>query len=131
MPRAPSWSSIPSRYRWNSSRRHYVDRIPKNDAIQNNAQSAELVLHPFPVSLEQLAPAAVEYFLGECVPSLLEVAHSFDAAPVGFAVDDRQDVEGFEDAAVGGDCLAQSGGVPAPLQSPDHIVRADLAGVDR
>jgi hypothetical protein len=36
----------------------------------------------------------------------------------------------FEDAAVGGDCLGQGGGVPVALQGPDQIGRADLAGVD-
>ena len=73
----------------------------------------------------------MEYLLGERVPSFLEVAHSFDAAPVRRAVDDRQDVEGLEDAAVDGDRLGQGGGVPVALQGPDQIRRADLAGVDR
>lgn len=67
------------------------------------------------VSLEQFASATVEYLLGERVPSLLEVAHSLDAAPVGLTVDDRQDVEGLEDAAVGGDSPRP---VPRPADSP-------------
>jgi hypothetical protein len=58
----------------------------------------------------------VEYFPSQGVSSFLEVAHSFDAAPVGFAVDDRQDVQGLEDASVGGDRLAQRGGAPIALQ---------------
>ena len=57
------------------------------------------VFHSFAVSLEEFAAAAVEDLLGERVPSFLEVAHSFDAAPVGFAVDDLQEMEGFADAA--------------------------------
>jgi hypothetical protein len=95
-----------------------IDGVPENDAVQNDTQRAKRV-HSFPVSLEQFAAASVEYLLGERVPSFLEVAHSFDAAPVGRAVDDRQDVEGFEDAAVGGDCLGQGGGMPVALQGPD------------
>jgi len=88
-----------------------IDGVPENDAVQNDTQRAELVFHSFPVPLEQFAAAPVEYLLGERVPSLLQVAHSFDAAPVRFAVDDRQDMEGFEDAAVSGDRLGQGGGV--------------------
>ena len=95
-----------------------VDRVPENNAVQDDAQGAELVFHPFPVSLEQFASATVEYLLGERVPSLLEVAHSLDAAPVGLTVDDRQDVEGLEDAAVGGDRLAQGGGGAHRVAAP-------------
>jgi hypothetical protein len=51
-----------------------IDRIPENDAVQNDAQRAELVFHSFPVPLEQFAAASVEYLLGERVPSFLEVA---------------------------------------------------------
>jgi hypothetical protein len=40
-------------------------------------------------------------------------------------------VQGFEDAAVGGDGLAERGGVTVALQHGDHVVGADLAGVDR
>ena len=82
-----------------------IDGVPENDAVQNDTQRAKLILHSFPIPLEQFAAAAVEYLLGERVPSFLEVAHSLDAAPVGRAVDDLEDVEGFEDAAVGGDRL--------------------------
>lgn len=73
-----------------------IDGVPQNDAVQGDTQRAKLVFHSFPVSLEQFAAASVEHLLAERVPSFLQVAHSLDAAPAGWAVDDLQDVEGLK-----------------------------------
>ena len=52
----------------------HVDGVPQHDAVEHQAERAELVLHPLAVALVQLALGAVEHLAGERVAALLEVA---------------------------------------------------------
>lgn len=73
----------------------------------------------------------MEDLAGQGVPSFLQVAHGLDVAAVGLLGGQGADVHRLGDAAVGGDRLAERGGVAVALQHPDDVVGADLAGVDR
>ena len=50
----------------------HVDRVPKDYRVQHQAQGAELVLLALPVSLAELAPAAVEDLAAELVVPLAD-----------------------------------------------------------
>jgi hypothetical protein len=69
---------------------------------------------------------------GQGVAAFLQVADALDVAAVGLVhVDVVQDVQRLEDPAVGGDRLAEGGGVAVALQHRHHLVGPDGAGVDR
>jgi hypothetical protein len=89
------------------------------------------VFHALVVALVQLALLAVEDLGRQGVPAFLQVAHGLDVAPVGLLGGQGADMQCLGDAAVGGDRLPERGGVPVALQHADHVVGADLAGVDR
>jgi hypothetical protein len=55
--------------------------------MSDQAERAELVLHPFAVAVAQLALVAVEHRAGEVVAAFLEVAHALDLAAIGLVVD--------------------------------------------
>ncbi len=63
-----------------------VVRVPQHDAVDDEPERSELILHAFVVALEQFALATVQDALGEGVAAFLEVADSFDVASVGVAV---------------------------------------------
>ena len=74
---------------------------------------------------------AVERLAGQRVAAFLEVAHALDVAPVGLLGGQRADVQRLGDPPVHRDGLPERGRVPVALQHADHVVGADLAGVDR
>src|SRR6266568_2846353 len=108
----------------------HVEGVPQPDAVQDQAQGAELFLHADVVALVDLALVAVENGPAKVVAALGQVGLALDVAPVGLIVDVGQDVQALEDPPVAGDRLAERGGVPVALQHPDHVVGADGAGVD-
>ena len=89
-----------------------VGGVPEGDAVEDEAEGAELVFHSFSVGLPELAFAAVEDVAGEVVAAFLEVAHLFDLPPVGLAFDESEDVQGFEDSPVTGDGFTEPCGFP-------------------
>jgi hypothetical protein len=107
-----------------------VGRVPQRDAVQEQAERAELIFHPLVVLLPQLARLAVEDVPPQVVPGFLQVAHGLDVAAVVGVVDEGQHVPGLEDPAVGGDRVAQRGGVAVAGDRPQHVVGAHRAGVD-
>jgi hypothetical protein len=66
-----------------SSERVEVDGVPQGDAVQDQAERAELVLHAFVVRPVQLALAAVEHVPAEVVAAFLQVAHPLISAGCG------------------------------------------------
>jgi len=72
----------------------------------------------------------VEHRPGEVVAALLEVAHGLDLAAVGFVVDVGEDVQRLEDPPVVGQGFPELGRVAAVGEHPQHVMRADRAGVD-
>jgi hypothetical protein len=109
----------------------HVDGVSQHDAVQDEAERAELVLHPGVVALVELALVAAEYHAAEAVASFLEVADRFDVAAVGVVIEVGEDVQGLEDPPVGLDRLAEWGRLPIALQHPGDVVGTDLPGVDR
>ncbi|GAA4967511.1 hypothetical protein GCM10025331_70350 [Actinoplanes utahensis] len=55
-----------------------VDGVPQRDAVQDQAERAELVLHAVVVGAVQFAAAAVEHVPGQVVAALVEIAHALD-----------------------------------------------------
>jgi hypothetical protein len=53
-----------------------VDGVPQRDAVEDEAECAELVFHAFLVVLAQFAFAAVEDVAAEVVAAFLEVCGS-------------------------------------------------------
>ena len=105
--------------------------VPEHDAVEDEAERAELVLHAFVVALVELALLAVEDLLGEGVAAFLEVPDAFDLASVGFVVEDSEHVECLEDPPVRGDCFAERSGVAVALEHAHNVVGAHGPGVDR
>jgi hypothetical protein len=75
----------------------HVAGVPEHDAVQDEAERAELVFHPLVVALVELAFLAVEDVTGEGVAGFLEVADAFDVAAVGVVIDVGEDVQALED----------------------------------
>nr|WP_205717451.1 hypothetical protein [Actinomadura soli] len=89
-----------------------VDGRPESGAVEDQAERAEPVLKAAFVPVIELAFPAVADLAGQGVAVLLEVADVLDVAPVCLVdVDKLKDVQGLEDPAVGGDGLAEGGGV--------------------
>ena len=84
----------------------HVDGVPQDDAVDDEAERAELVLHAGVVALVELALVAVEHQAGERVAAFLEVADRFDVAAVSLVVEVGEDVQALEDPPVGLDRLA-------------------------
>jgi hypothetical protein len=82
------------------------------------------------VALVQLALLAVERLAGQRVAALLQVAHALDVAPVCLLGGQQADVQRLGDPAVHRDGFPERGRVAVALQHADHVVGADLAGVD-
>ncbi len=102
----------------------HAESVPQHDAVQDQAQGAELFLHADVVALVVLALVAMEDSPAQVVAALGQVGLALDVAPVGLVVDLGQDVQALEDAPVAGDGLAERGGVPVALHNPDHLVGA-------
>jgi hypothetical protein len=75
-----------------------VDGRPQNDAVEHEAEAAELVLQAALVPVVQLALLPVADLPGQRVAALLQVADALDVAPVGLVgVDVAEDVQRLED----------------------------------
>src|SRR5450755_941932 len=109
-----------------------VNGRPEGGAVEDEAERAELVLQAALVAVAELALLAVADLPGQGVAVLLQVADVLDVTAVGLVhIDELEDVQGLEDPPVGGDRLAERGGVAVALKHGDDVVGADGAGVDR
>jgi hypothetical protein len=78
----------------------------------------------------EVAAAAVEDVPGQVVAAFLQIAYALDLRPVRGLIDIRQHVQGLEDPPVVRQGLAELGRVATVGEHPQHVMRADRAGVD-
>src|ERR1035438_8841418 len=102
-----------------------VDGVPQDDAVEHQAERAELVLHPLAVALIQLALGAVEHLAGERMAALLEVADPLHLAPVALVIDQLEDVEALVDPPVVLDRFPERRRVAVALQHQGPVVGPD------
>ena len=106
-----------------------VEGVPPHDRIHRHTQCSELILHPVPVAVPELAEAPEEDPPPECVAALADVELDTDHAPVCLGVDELQQVQGLEDPAIVRERVAEAGHAVAGGHHPQQVVRADLAGL--
>lgn len=91
-----------------------------DNAVQNQAQRRQLILHAVEIAAGDLAFVPVEDGAAQVMAAFLKVGLRLGLSPVGLVVGQAQDVQGFEDPPVVGDRLPQAGRVPrgTPSGSP-------------
>ena len=112
-------------------RRLDVDRVPKRDDVEGQAEGAELLLLLLAVDLPDLAPVAVANAPGQAVAELLAVELGQDAASLLLAVDVAEQVQCLHDAAEFGQRARQRCRTVLDLQNAHDGAGLDAAELER
>ncbi|MGY3334152.1 hypothetical protein ACVW0K_000251 [Streptomyces filamentosus] len=108
----------------------HVPGVEEDPGVEDETEGADLVLHAVLVALVELPGTAVEDLPGERVPAFLKVGLHLGLAAVTGLVGQTQDVQGLRDPTVVRDRVPERGRAPVAGEHPNHVVRADGAGVD-
>ena len=90
-----------------------IQGVPQHHGVQDQPESAELVLLAFPVGVYDFASTAVADVAGEGVAGFASVELDEDGPAVFLAVDVGQQVQGFGDAAELGERGREAAGATA------------------
>lgn len=97
--------------------RFHVNCIPQDNDIEHQAQGAQLVFLSLAVLLTQLATLAMKYLTGQTVAAFSSIELGQYGAPLFFAVDIGQHVQGFVDTPEFRQGLRQATHFGSALQS--------------
>src|SRR2546423_9102528 len=112
-------------------RRVHVDRVPQDDDIEGQAQSAKLILLPFTIALPQLAALPVEDLTGHAVAAFASVELPERRTAATFVIDVRQDMQRLLDPTELRQCLRQSRRSIADLEHAHDTSRRNPAQFER
>jgi hypothetical protein len=104
-----------------------VDGVPQDDGVYDESERAELVFLSVSVAPPEFAAVAVADITGEGVAGLASVEGYEDGAPVFFAVDVGEQVEGFRYATELGERRGEPAGAGAGVEGPDEVGGFDRA----